>query len=420
MIGYTLLLTILFSIISEIIIRFQKRKITPRWKIFQHPWIYWPVIFLCWLPCYLAYYPGIISYDMHEQMAQAFGTVSYSKYHPPLHTFVWDMCLTIEKLTGFSGLVIYSILQMLLLSFAFTYMLRFFIKKNVGNILVLLTLLFVCFNPVIAIFSFIPVKDALFTVFFILYCVELCDFICNKEAYSHNYFSVGRMILFSVLCCLLRNNIVYGLLVATIFMLLSLKKYWKNILVWNAIIIAIYGIINGHFYSMLGIKDGNSREMLSVPIQQITYVVTHYDGAISEDTIQRIDKYLPYEELPHLYNPRLADYAKVNFNTSNFEKDKGGFLKLWFDLFKEYPDEYLVAFLNLNLPYWYVNANSVDEYAKRDYIETYIMEPSVTNYEVVRDSKIPWLYEEYEMYAEYEFKNDSPIVKRFFSINTPI
>ena len=418
--GYSIMFTIIFTIIAVIIKKYQQTNSHKTWKIFRYPWIYSGVIFLCWLPCYLSYYPGVISYDMHDQMPQALGTISYSKYHPPLHTFIWDICLALGDILNLNGLVIYSILQMALLSISFTYILSFLIRKKVRNWIILVTLLFICFNPVIAIFSFIPVKDVLFTVFFILYSVELCNFVSDKEDYARNLFAMGRLIVFAVFSCLLRNNMVYALIVATIFMMLFVRKYWKNILLWHAIIVLTFSIINGPIYNALGIKDGDSREMLSIPIQQITYIVAHYEDSFSQEEIQQINEYLPFEDLQRLYNPRLADYAKITFNTENFEDNKSAFFQLWFDLFLKYPDEYIVAFLNLNLPYWYINANTIDEYAKRDYIETYIMESSVTNYEVVRDSKIPWLYEQYELYAQYKFTENTPIISAFFSISTPI
>lgn len=418
--GFGVFFTCICNFLAEKLIHFEDTASSKPWRIFKYPYLYWIVIFLCWLPCYLAYYPGIFSYDMDSQMPQVLGTVSYSRYHPPLHTFFWDVCLFIEEKTGITGLVIYSIVQMALLSLAFTYLLRFLIKRNVRNRLILLCLLFVCLNPVIAIFSFIPTKDALFAVFFILYSVELCYFIGDKEAYSHNIFAICRLIIFAILSCLLRNNMIYAILLSALIGIVLLKKYWKQLLLWNALIFVGYSLINGPIYNALGIEGGNSREMLSVPIQQISYVVKNHSTELSDEEIEILNKYLPVDELGTLYNPRLADPVKNTFITDNFNEDKGSFLNVWFDLFLRYPDEYISAFLNLNLPYWYIDADTRDAYSGRIYIETYILDSSVTKYDITRDSKIPWLYNIYEKFAGYYAIEDIPIVSNFFSISLPI
>lgn len=418
--GFSIFFTCIFALLLKMLLQYEKVADKKLWRIYKYPWLYWIVIFLCWIPCYLSYYPGIFSYDMDTQMPQALGLVSYSKYHPPLHTFFWDICLLIEEKLGISALVIYSLVQMALLSLAFTYLIRLMIQRHMKNWIILISLLFVCFNPVIAIFSFIPTKDALFAVFFILYSVELCTFICEKENYTHNIFAICRLIIFAILSCLLRNNMIYAIILSAIIGIILLRKYWKQLLLWNAIIFVGYSLINGPLYSALGVEDGNAREMLSVPMQQIAYVVANHSAELSEEEIEAIDKYLPAYELSSLYNPRLADPVKITFNTEYFNEDKLSFIEVWFDLFLQYPDEYVSSFLNLNLPYWYINANSIDAHSNRMYIETYILDSSITNYEVTRESKIPWLYNIYEKFAGYYSIQDIPIVSTLFSISLPI
>lgn len=418
--GFTFTIQAVFLVIFQSLSKADITCAKPLWKIWKHPLLLTIPIFLCWLPCYLAYYPGIFSYDMYDQTPQAFGVVSLSKYHPPLHTLFWKLCLVIEQHIGFNALVLYSILQMLLLAFAFAYILKFMTKKEFSNGLLLGTLLFFCLNPVIAIFSFVPAKDVLFTATFSVFTIELFQFTETCENKSQSISSSFMLITFGILSCLLRNNAFFALIPALLVILLLARKQWKKIVLSGACILLGYTLINGPLFTAMGIDDGNSREMLSVPIQQISYVVTCHESEISQSDSDAIANYLPLAEIKTLYNPRLADPVKITFKTENFQESPSDFIKLWFRLFTQYPKDYVIAFLNLNLPYWYPDASTVDPYANRAYIETYIYDASVTGYEVTRDSKIPLLYSLYEKVASYDLFKTLPIVSNIFSISTPI
>lgn len=390
------------------------------WKIFRYPFIYGILMFLCWLPCYLAYYPGIFAYDIELQTMEALGMIPYSRFHPPLHTFIWDIFLGIEQGLNINALVLYSVFQMLLFAFAFTCVLDFMIKRNYNNYLILGSFLFFSLNPVIAIFSFSPVKDAMLTVVFILFTLELCKLIHDKELYVRNTTSNIRFIIIGILCCLLRNNVIYAFIPVSICTILLLRKHWKRIALWSICILAGFLLINGPLYSALGIEKGNSREMLSVPMQQIAYVVVTHESTLSPDDIASINEYLPVDSVSELYNPRFADPVKNTFITEHYDANPMKFIKLWLHFFMEYPEEYVVAFLNLNIPYWYPDANSVDIYAQRIYIETGIPIDPRTDYVVTRDSKIPFLLNQYEEFASYKKIESLPIISNVFSLSLPI
>ena len=89
--GGVVLLTIFSSMVIKLL-NFLESKTSYLWLIYRYPWLWEILFFLCWLPCYLSYYPGIVSYDMESQLPQILGTANYNKYHPPLHTFGYQLC----------------------------------------------------------------------------------------------------------------------------------------------------------------------------------------------------------------------------------------------------------------------------------------------------------------------------------------
>lgn len=390
------------------------------YKILRFPFIYGILMFLCWLPCYLAYYPGIFAYDIELQTMEALGMVSYSRFHPPLHTFIWDICLSFEQVSGLNGLVIYSVLQMCIWAFALSYVLHFMVRRKYSPWLIAGSFCFFAFNPVIALFSFIPVKDSMLTAFWALFTVELYSLSDTELKKKQLVASNIRLIIWGIVCCLLRNNIVYALVPAFLIMLFIIRKNWKRIALCGGCILVGFLLINGPLYTAMGVEKGNSREMLSVPMQQIAYVTVTNSDSLSPDELDRINQYIPTEQIAETYNPRFADPVKGTFITENFDQNPADFFKLWTDLLVQYPEEYIVSFLNLNIPYWYPDANSVDAYARRSYIETTVPTNPMTEYEVIRDSKIPALYEQYEKVASFERFKTLPIISNIFSLSFPI
>lgn len=393
------------------------------WALFRCKHVFfllWGLIFLSWIPCLLAYYPGIFTYDMVPQTRQAVGGfTAYNRYHPPLHTFIWQLCLMLYHKFGIEAVTIYAVIQMLLLSAACASVVVFLIRRRANNWLVLGSLLFFSgVNPVMPILSLVTTKDIYLSVFFLPVVVNLCRLVTNPEKFLHTPKQCAALGLELLLCCLLRNNAVYVFILCIPVAVLLLQKYWKRLLVLMVLPICCFYFINGFVYDCLGIAEGNSREMLSVPMQQIANVVVTESGSLSEEDKAAIDVYIPYDTIEEKYNPRFADPIKLTFQTEAFNANKLGFIKLWFGLFLRYPDNYISAFLSLNLPYWYPDASALDAYSQRKYITTSMVNSDFYTFQL--DSKLPWLYKFYETAASYKLFQNVPLVSTFYSLSMPI
>lgn len=397
-----------------------KSKNTKQWKIYNIKGIFlllWLLIFITWIPTFLSYYPGIMSYDSTAQTTQIYLDI-YTKYHPPIHTYIFQLCLDLGNKLNIEGLIIYSIIQMLFLSFVFARMVKFMINKKINNYLILLTFLFVTINPIISIFSIIMTKDVYFTGFVILFIIELLKLIEDHNNYLKKVHNWIIFILVTVLACLFRNNCIYAYICIVPILIIVLRKYLKQILLISLLPIGLYLLINNGLYNLLGVKEGDSREKLSVPIQQISYVVINHDKELNNNTKKIINNYIPYEIIKKKYNPRFADPIKIAFKTDNYNQNKIDFYKVYFKLLRKYPSNYISSFLSLNIPYWYPDANTIDNYSKRIYIET---DNKKNKYHYVeRNSKLPYLYKQYEKVANYSAFENVPIISNIFSITTPI
>lgn len=396
----------------------QKQFKTAKWREYKYAFfILWAFMFLMWIPCYLAYYPGIFEYDMYIQTYQAGGVIPITLHHPFLHTLYWKLCLQAGESMGIEPITLYSVTQMLLFSAILARIIWHFMKKNVRDWLIIVMICFFALNPVIAIFSMIPTKDVLFSAFLLTAVFEIYRFVSEPMEYCRKITNYIWLALSVLLSCLFRNNAMYVFLLCIPFFVVIYRKQWKSVLILFVAPVIAFLFLNGVVFPGMGVEGGDSKEMLSVPLQQIALVAATHDDELSDETKSEISQYIPYDELASNYNPRFADPMKGRFLTDQFDEDKGGFIKVWFSLLCEYPKDYISAFLSLNLPYWYPDASSIDPYSQRAYIETGITETDVYTFE--RDSKIPWLLDLYEKVADYSAFAKKPIVANLFSIATP-
>lgn len=374
-------------------------------------------ILLTWLPCYLAFYPGTFGYDIPYQTNQI-SNHTIDRNHPPIHTLFWKFCLYVDSRTGLEAITFYYIVQLLLLSAAFAYLIVFLVKRNYNQWLVLLALAFVTVNPVLAVFMFAPTKDVIFAAALLMLILQLYTFVTQPELYGGFNRNTVSLVCWCLICCLFRNNAVYAFILTVPFLLLVFRKFWKRTAVLLLLPIVLFFVINGPVYDAMGIREGFSAEKLSVPTQQIALVVRDHGNELSQEEIDDISAYLPYEYLAAAYNPRFADPVKNSFNNEMYHQDSGRFHKLWFSLLFRYPKEYISAFLALNLPYWYPDASTLDSYSCREYIEVGIVGSDI--YKLQRQSKLPGALKFYEKVASYEAFQNIPLVSNLFSITTPL
>lgn len=380
--------------------------------------VLWIIIFLSWIPTFLAYYPGILAYDSTTQTDIVVnGFSAYTQHHPPIHTLIWDICLALGGGQGTKPLVIYSLLQMLALSYVFAKLIKFLTDRKINNWIILVSILFVTINPIISIFSLEMTKDVYFTVFFILSIMEIIKLIENPKSYVKSKKNWIKYISFVLLASLFRNNAIYVFILFLPCIILFLKKQKKQTIILLLAPIIAYMLIIKCLYPFLEISKNNSQEKLCIPMQQLIYISKKNEGKIDYYLQSQIKEYFNYDVALSEYNPRFADPVKNNFNTGLFDSNPINFYKLWIKMFFQYPKDYISAFLALNIPYWYPDANTYDEYSNKEYIETTIK--FCDGYQIERYSKLPKLLPYLENFANYNYIKDIPLVVNIFSISTP-
>lgn len=395
-------------------------------------WIFYGgLIFLLYLPVFLAVYPGFFVYDAQDELMQVI-TRNFTTHHPLFHVLLLGgIVQLIHKLTGSYnlGIACYTLIQMIIMAGIFGWCVENLKKRGVKKRFCLLFAIYFGVCPVLVMFSLCSAKDGLFAGMLLLIILFLHKFVSSPEEFFAKKKNPLLFGIFSLIMMLLRHNGMYAFLalaVGILFYLWKRKKAYlgKTLLVFG-IAFAGYLVAHNGIGMALSADASENQEILTVPIQQLSRVyqsIDREDEAVREDSTFQEDlkilyRYLPPEALER-YTPKVSDGVKIQFNNQAFRQDKGSFFKLWLKWGAENPFTYVNAWFMTSYGYWY--PDTVIDVYRGNTVFTYTYEDSsYFGYEVEepgsRESKIPWLSELYREMSLEIFQQKIPVVSMIFS-----
>ncbi len=374
---------------------------------------------VCWLPVLLAVYPGFFVYDAQDEWLQV-ASRNFNTHHPLVHVLMLGgIICAVHKVTDSYnlGIACYMVVQMMIVSGGFTYLLSFMRRRKVSRGVRLLSLLYFAFFPVIVMFTLCSAKDALFTVALLLLLLALLDMGSEEQ----QFFTSNRKMLFFVLSAvammLFRKNGVYAFAVMVPILLVYHKQNLKKTGLLIGMIFLAYFVINTGLTVAFHATGGENQEILTVPIQQLARTYKFNREAFEQEDIDTLHEILPEEALV-LYNPKLSDPVKVRFQNEVFAADKSKYAGLWLRIGLKKPLSYINAWLVNSYGFWYPDT-VIDVYSGNTVFTFTYGESSYFGYEVeepgFRDSKIPWLDEAYRKLALEISQEKIPIYSMLYS-----
>lgn len=395
-------------------------------------WLSFGVLILCWIPAWFAYYPGICSYDIPAQMVQVI-TGEYNTHHPLAHTLLLHFFYSVGKWCGSEnlGMSLYALMQLLVLAGTIAGIIAVMAKWKAKRWQLITLTLYCALLPVNAYMSITTTKDILFTVFVIWFFTGIYIYLNKEEKFPLNLRIPYTLTIVGVV--LFRNNGKYALAVVCgvlciVFLWACVKK--QNLRKWGTLFAdTVIGLLLGCLLVAglekgLNAQPGDKREMLSMPIQQLSRTMVYHGGAgvMPEDdnTVEQqykdlLNELFLYEGYKY-YRPEISDPVKKLTNTSVVRYRAGDFVKTYLGLFVRYPGDYVNAALAVNAGWFSLTDEShatVNQTEVKDglgYIQTnWSEELEGTN--LSRDSKWPWLLEKMEKYASENLYMKIPVVR---------
>ena len=398
----------------------------------------WLVIFLCWIPVFLAFYPGAFVYDAQDEYVQV-ATRVFSTHHPLTHVLLLGgaVCFGNKFLGSYNaGIAVYTLFQMLVLSGVFAYTV-FWLRKYFSKKMCMGITLFYGLFPVIPMYAVCSAKDTLFNAAFLLMLVQMVKILekvfsmkkskeksdAEKHHLKINFIDAALFVLASTAMMLFRNNgmMAYVVLLAgvMVFAMIQWKKerFWLRFAVVMLLSVVLYSGVDKTLAYVLNADDSGKQEILTVPIQQLTRTYKYSPEVFSQEEKELLISYIP-EDILAIYDADLSDLVKIHFNNEKFSKDSSEFLGLWLRTFAKKPVTYLNAWFMTSYGYWYPDT-VINVYGGKGGFTFQYEDSSYFGFETElpgeRDSKFPWLEEQYRKISLELYQQKVPGISMLFS-----
>lgn len=400
-------------------------------------WV-WPVslglLLLCWLPCYLAYYPGICAYDATIQTGQIVSG-SYNDHHPIAHTLLIAGAMRLGE-SGFgdsnTGIAMLVFLQMVLLAVAFAGGVTLLYRRGVSGKWLIGLQAFGMFYPFHMYMSVSLIKDVWFSLFFLVQMLALCEMIRRKRTKPDGYDVL--FFVASIGMQLFRNNGRYAMLVLAAVLFAAVifgktdRKLWMKMLGNCALALVVGSLCLTGLFRVTGAEQGDRREMLSMPIQQLARCMLFHggvgeleqdDGTMDEASKALINDFL-LDEGYRFYRPEISDPVKNHTNTYVVRYRSAEFVRTYLRLLGMYPGDLVNAAYAVNAGYFYLDdvTHAVVNQNGRDrglgYVQTRWVEDELNPRGIYKDSKWEWLHEKLEQWADENAYLKLPLLRYLF------
>ena len=396
----------------------------------------WLIIFVCWIPVFLAFYPGAFVYDAQDEYVQVV-TRNFTTHHPLTHVLLLGGAVCFgDKFMGScnAGIALYTVFQMIVLSGIFAYTVSYLRTKLGRKVCIIVTLFYGLF-PVIPMYAVCSSKDTLFNGAFVLLLVQMIKLseklfpkkaeadICIKELCKQNKGDLAIFVFALTAMMLFRNNGFYVILAMLFFTVFTASIYRRNagrILIFSVLFatgILIYKGADTTLAVVLQADDSENQELLTVPIQQLARTYRHSPEVFSPEEKEILFSYLP-EKMLLIYDADLSDLLKADFNNARYAENPSEFLGLWLEKFAQKPVTYLNAWFMTSYGYWYPDT-IINVYGGQERFTFCYEDSSYFGFETeqpgVRDSKFPWLEEQYRKMSLELYQQKVPAISMLFS-----
>lgn len=389
----------------------------------------WAVIFCCWIPVFLAYYPAIMSYDFNRQSIWAHqGYIWFTTHHPLIHTFLIKCFFDLGKGIGSYeiAMAMFSLMQMGVLSAVYAYSCNMIGRLTGKRWAVVVTALLFALLPLHSVMALCMTKDVLFSAFFLLFLLLLLErrmYFNRQEAVrSRRLLFDIALVLTGILMILFRNNAVYAFVAFAFFYVFWSKKERICVLVLCVLITAGGVGVNAGMKAAMGAGEGSEAEKYSVFMQQMCRTALNHENMLTEDEWGILNYYVPCEYW-HDYNPAIADSIKGNVTVTSFQNWKDDIpqmIKDWAKMGLRYPNDYIDAFLAMTMGYWFpddVSHAEVLGYGEdSDYGLIYTFNASASEFfeGVESHSYLPKLQKQYQKIVNGNTYYKMPVVSNLF------
>ncbi len=335
---------------------------------FSHPvktyLVFAGILFVLWIPVYLAAYPGFFCYDMtygDVPMWKQYSTWELNDHHPVAQTLVMGFIIdTISNLTGSfnNGVAVYVALQNILLALIFALMVLCIDRTLRSRAFTGCALAYLVLNPLVVLFVECTAKDTFFSAFVVMYCTVFFATIRSGIFRSKDSIVAAgpREVVLCIACilvsgvgvCIMRTNGIIAFVLSLVFVVIcargACEKKALTGICCGALVLSLVWL--GPVASLLNVKSSQySNSMIfSIPSQQISYVLER-DNATNEEV--QLARDLGYASNT-AYMAKLADVSRWQLSDMSSLQ----VMQLYFALGTTHPEAYFFVFVEQTQGMW--------------------------------------------------------------------
>lgn len=317
------------------------------------------IIMICWMPYFLAYFPGLLSNDSVWQMDQVLGIRPYSNHHPFTHTMLIKLFYTIGHTvfgTVNGGIATCTFFQMAAMALIFSYLIYTIYSHGVKTGWCAAALAYFALVPFHAMYSITMWKDILFGGVVLLFVISIWKLLTRYRNGKPIWPALPLFAVSGIFVSLLRTNGFLAFLLCIPFAVVMLRRHWLPVLASCIASVVVVLMVLGPVMSAFQVIPVDTVEALSIPLQHISRVIAD-DKPLTAEQTELIEKLAPVEEIRQAYRSTISDPVKNLIrhynNQQAFSEYKWDYLRLWISLALKYPGEILLAQADQTYGYWY-------------------------------------------------------------------
>ncbi|WP_156647558.1 DUF6020 family protein [Furfurilactobacillus rossiae] len=334
-------------------------------------------IILCWSAYLFVLYPGTMSWDTLNQLAEFFGkhvtniypTGHYllhagqstiSDHHPYVSTLIYGSVVKLAVYCGSAklGLFTLSLLQTIFSASVLTYSILILQKLQFRTRWLVASILFYALFPLFPLYSIFVVKNTVYSISVLWFSLLIIHAMLNKSLWSTPWWIISIILSLSIQIF----NIKYGFyvaLVASISVLFTFKTQGKRIFAIFFVPILLFQSSYMIGRTILHIIPGDPVEMYSIPFQQTARYLRTYPNDVTVQERKTLNRMFDVSNMKKLYNPNTSDPLKsggggvptvYRYKSANAQ-DLKEYRKVWLHMFLKHPGIYFAAFFNQTYQY---------------------------------------------------------------------
>lgn len=318
---------------------------------------------LSWTLWITLHYPGAMRDDTLAQIFQSLGYLRFYTQHPIFDTLIFGAFFKLGIALGsqWFGLFLFLIVQAVVTSATFSYILLYFRKRQLPKAFVVAAMLFFMFARVIYAPLNTMSKDAVNGWSFVLACLFMVEIIRTRGSWLHSPRNMIVFILVAFFCIASKRTMVYLIVPCMAIIAISLIRTNRQatlriIAAAIAPALLVTLVLTPLIDASLRPIHSVTYEMYSVPAQQVVRTVKDHPEALTLTEKQDLNSCFNIDQAVSTYNPNRSDEAN---NCWKPNADKGIFWKTWIKLATKYPLSYLEAFECLSGTWMSLNENII-------------------------------------------------------------